>query len=432
MRSVRDFPGRNDANRSIFSLKAQLMDHLEVSSVIALMAIALVFAKAGGALAQILKQPAVLGELVAGMLLGKSLLGLLDPEMDFFHLLAELGVIILLFEIGIETDIKKLIGVGGASSTAAIAGIVLPFSLGYSVCWLAGLHTLVSIVVGASLTATSVGITARVLSDLNQLHTMESRVIIGAAVLDDIIGLVILSIVTNLTAGNSVSPVSMTWTALTAFGFLAVTLLVGRLLIPTIVKFVCRLKLPGTPTMVAMTIAFGLAWFAEYCGSAMIIGAFAAGLLLRNSPLAEEIESGVAHLGHFFVPFFFLAVGAAVDIWQLNPFGDDGISTILIAAALICVAVLGKLSAGFAPFWFPGRKIVVGVGMIPRGEVGLIFAKIGLATSVLDDKTFSAVALMVMATTFIAPVWLRYLLPNSEGTKTDHSQIAIADLVNEP
>ncbi|MFO0939630.1 MAG: cation:proton antiporter [Pirellulales bacterium] len=408
------------------------MEHQDVSSAIAILAIALLFAKAAGAIAQKVGQPAVLGELCAGVILGKSILGLLNPESDFIHLLAELGVIILLFEIGMETDLRKLLSVGAASSLTAIVGVILPFSLGYVVCWGLGLSTLVGIVVGASLTATSVGITARVLSDLNQLDSKESRVIIGAAVLDDVIGLVILSLVTNLTEGKSLTALSITWTTVAAFGFLAGSLVLGRLVVPKIVNYVCQLDLPGTPTMIAVIIALGLSWLAAYCGSAMIIGAFAAGLLLRTSPQADEIEVGVAHLGHFFVPMFFLAVGASVDVRAMDPLAPDGSSTIILAAALIVVAIFGKLLAGYAATWFSGRKLVVGVGMIPRGEVGLIFAKMGLATNVFDNRIFGAVLMMVLATTFIAPVWLRFLLPKIVVSKADESPIAISDLVNDP
>lgn len=407
------------------------MEHLDVSSVILLLSITLLAAKIGGALAQYLGQPAVLGELMAGVVLGKSVLGYLHPEMEFIHLLAELGVIILLFEIGMETDIKKLLSVGGASSVTAIIGVVLPFSLGYGTCWLLGLENLVGIVVGASLTATSVGITARVLADLNQLHSSESRVIIGAAVLDDIIGLVILAVVTNLTQGNGVSVGSVSWITFAAFGFLIVTLVLGRFLVPPLVSLATRMNVPGTQTMVAIVVAFFLAWLADYCGSAMIIGAFAAGLLLRNSPQADKIEEGVADIGHFFVPLFFMTVGAAVDIRVLNPFTETGLSTLAIAAALSVVAIVGKLLAGFAPFWFRGNKMVIGVGMIPRGEVGLIFAQMGLATAVFDERTFSAVAIMVMVTTFVAPVWLRLLLPRNPKSDSPEPVIGIADLVNE-
>jgi Kef-type K+ transport system membrane component KefB len=158
-------------------------------------------------------------------------------------------------------------------------------------------------------------------------------------------------------------------------------------------------------------IALGLAWLADAAGSAMIIGAFAAGVLLARTPQAKEIEHGVASIGHFFVPLFFVIVGASVDLRALNPFNSDNLGTLFIGSLLIIVAIATKFAAGFAPFWFKGRKAVIGVGMIPRGEVGLIFAQMGLSSGLLDAGLFSAVTLMVMATTFVAPPWLRLLLP---------------------
>ena len=188
----------------------------------------------------------------------------------------------------------------------------MPFALGYAVCWMLGLANLVGIVAGATLTATSVGITARVLSDLNRLQEPESQIILGAAVIDDVIGLVILAVVAGLIQGQEVTALGVTKTTGIAFGFLAGSLLIGRLILPPLVRWVSRVDMPGTPTMLAIMVAFGLAWLASAMGSAVIIGAFAAGLLLRDTPHAHEIEKGVAHLGHFFVPLFFVAVGAAV------------------------------------------------------------------------------------------------------------------------
>ena len=313
---------------------------------------------------------------MAGVILGN--LALVNPKNEVLHLLAELGVVILLFEIGLETDLRKLVKVGGAATAVAVVGVALPFALGYAVCRMLGLGNLVAVVAGASLTATSVGITARVLSDLNRLQEPESQIILGAAVIDDVIGLVILAVVSGLTEGHEVTLLGVAKITAIAFGFLVGTLLVGRLVVPPLVRLVSRIDLPGTPTMLAVMVAFGLAWLASVSGSALIIGAFAAGLLLRDTPQAHEMERGVANLGHFFVPLFFVAVGAAVDLSVLNPLDPANRTTLLIGGLLIVAAVVGKFLAGHAPFWFRGNKNVIGVGMIPRGEVGLIFAQMGL------------------------------------------------------
>jgi Kef-type K+ transport system membrane component KefB len=407
------------------------MSHLDVPQFLGLLAVILGAAKLLGALAQWVGQPAVLGELVAGVLLGMSVGGLVDPSNGVIHVLAELGVVILLFEIGLETDLHKLLQVGGAATIVAIVGVVLPFGLGCGACWMLGLGNLVGIVAGASLTATSVGITARVLSDLNRLQEPESQIILGAAVIDDVIGLVILAVVAGLTQGQEVTALGVAKTTGIAFGFLAGTLLVGNLIVPLLVRSISKVDLPGTPTILAIILAFGLAWLASVAGSAMIIGAFAAGLLLRQTPQAHDIEKGVAHLGHFFVPLFFVAVGAAVDVRVLNPLDPANWQTLIVGGLLIVAAVVGKFLAGYAPFWFKGNKKVIGVGMIPRGEVGLIFAQMGLATGVFNPGIFSAVTMMVMVTTFMAPPLLQILFPTVPRDQPPSAPEGIEELVTE-
>jgi Kef-type K+ transport system membrane component KefB len=243
------------------------------------------------------------------------------------------------------------------------------------------------------------------------LQEPESQIILGAAVIDDVVGLIILAVVSRLTAGQTVSVLNVAWITLSAFGFLALALLLGRLVVPPLVRWSSRIDLPGTPTMVGLMIALGLAWLASAAGSALIIGAFAAGLLLRETSQAKAIETGVAHIGHFFVPIFFVSVGAAVDVRVLNPLDPANRPTLLVSAVLLVAAVVGKFLAGYAPLRFRGNKNVIGVGMIPRGEVGLIFAQMGLNGKVFDAALFSGVTLVVMATTFMAPPLLKMLFP---------------------
>ena len=393
------------------------MHHLDVPQTLGTLAVMLAAAKLLGVAAQRIGQPAVLGELVAGVLLGGSVLGLADPTSDTLYLFAEIGVVILLLEIGLETDLGKLLRVGGESSLVAAVGVALPFLLGYGVCLALGQGSLVAITAGAALTATSVGITARVLSDLHRLQEPESQIILGAAVIDDVIGLVILAVVAGLTEGKAPTVLGVAEITAVAVGFLAATLLVGWLVVPPLARWIDRFALPGAPTLLAILLAFGLAWLASVAGSAVILGAFATGLLLRRTPQARQIERGVAPLGHFFVPLFFVAVGAAVDVRALNPFNPANHSTLAIGGLLIVAAVVGKFAAGYAPFWFSGNKKVIGVGMIPRGEVGLIFAQMGLAAGVFSAGLFSAVTLMVMVTTFIAPPLLRLLFPPSRSAR---------------
>ena len=269
-----------------------------------------------------------------------------------------------------------------------LSGVALPFALGFAACMLLGFSTLVSVMAGATLTATSVGITARVLSDLGRLHDPEGQIILGAAVIDDILGLMILTVVAGLTEGKEVSFVGIVKTTASALGFLLASLVIGKLVVPVLFRWAGRIELPGTATAMALMIAFGMAWLAEECGSAMIIGAFAAGLLVVSAPQTHEIERGITEIGHFFVPLFFVAVGASVDLSALDPFQPASRFALLTGGVLIVVGVAGKLAAGYAPFWFRGNKTVIGVGMVPRGEVGLIFAQMGLATGCLRRRPF--------------------------------------------
>jgi Kef-type K+ transport system membrane component KefB len=384
-----------------------------------------------GRLAQRVGQPAVLGELLAGVLVGKSALGLVDPSHDAIHLFAELGVIILLFTIGLETELRKLLAVGTASSAVAVAGVVLPFVLGYATCRLSGLGELVAVVTGASLTATSVGITARVLSEMGALQSAEGQVVLGAAVLDDILGLIILGVVGGLARGEGISLGRVGGTTAMAFGFLAATLLIGKPLLSWVMPRLGRLRSPQSPTILALLLALALAWLADRAGSAMIIGAFAAGLLLADLPRSHEIEHGITALGHFFVPLFFVSVGAAVDVTLLNPLDLANQRLLLISGLLTAGGVAGKYLAGFTPFWFRGNKRLIGIAMIPRGEVGLIFAQMGLSSGTLDPAMFAAVTLVVMVTTFLAPPLLRFMAPRTLSAGVSRPSEGIDELVNE-
>ena len=407
------------------------MEHLHISQFLGILVVMLVAAKAAGYLAQRAGQPAVLGELLGGVMVGKSVLGLVNPEVETIHLLSELGVVILLFAIGLETDLGRLLKVGATSLAVALVGVALPFALGFAACRLLGQNTLVSIVAAATLTATSVGITARVLSDLGRLHEPEGQIVLGAAVIDDILGLLILGVVAELTEGREVSWLQIIQTSASALGFLAAALLVGRHVVPVLFRWVGRIELPGTATALALIAAFGLAWLADRCGSAMIIGAFAAGLLVVHAPQSHEIERGITEIGHFFVPLFFVAVGAAVDLRALNPLENTGRAALLIGLVLILTGVAGKLAAGYAPFWFQGNKAVIGVGMIPRGEVGLIFAQAGLSSQVFDAGLFGGVTLMVIVTTLLAPPILKILLGPAGSPDIKAEAEGIDNLVND-
>ncbi|HEX6064012.1 MAG TPA: cation:proton antiporter [Longimicrobiales bacterium] len=366
------------------------------------LAVILIVAKAVGEVAERIGQPAVLGEMLGGLLLGPSLLGIVNPADPLIHTFAELGVILLLFGIGLETDLKKLMRVGGAAATVALVGVVLPFGLGYAIAQLFGLTTLESIIIGAAMTATSVGITARVLADLGRLHAPESQVILGAAVIDDVVGLIILALVAQLAAGTALTVIGVATSTAAAFGFIIAALFVGNLVLPPLLRRVAQK--PEIPVIVALAAAFLFASLADRFGSATIIGAFSAGLVLARTQQAHHIEHNVSRIALFFVPIFFVSVGAAVDV---RSFADARV--LLIGSALIVAGAAGKFIAGFCAVRFQGRRTVIGVGMIPRGEVGLIFAQTGLASGALSQSLFNALAMMVVGTTFMAPPLLRSL-----------------------
>ena len=377
-------------------------------------------AKLFGELAERIGQPAVLGELIAGVILGSSLIGVVDPGVEIVHLLAQIGVILLLFQIGLETNLARLVHVGPAAATVAVAGVFLPFLGGFIVAGLLGLATLPAVVCGAALTATSVGITARVLADLGRLHEPESQIVLGAAVLDDVIGLVILAVVAQVMGGAELTVFSIARTVAFAFGFLIAVLVLGRFTAPRLFDLISQTGRSETLGTMALAFAFLIAWLADAAGSALIIGAFAAGLILAPTRHVHVIEQGVLRLSMLFVPIFFVAVGAGVDV---RAFADSRVLS--IGGALILVAIGGKFVAGYAPFWYEGRKAIIGAGMIPRGEVGLIFAQMGFASGVLDPGIFSALTMMVMVTTFITPPLLRQLFPPAEGGKpSDHGGLS--------
>ncbi|HVZ49061.1 MAG TPA: cation:proton antiporter [Gemmatimonadaceae bacterium] len=357
--------------------------------------------KALAEVSQRLGQPAVLGELVAGVLLGPSALGLIDAHDPVLGALSTLGVLVLLFEIGLHTDIRSLRRVGGQATTVAVVGVVVPFVGGYAGAKAMRFSQIEALVAGAALTATSIGISARVLRDIDRLETPEGQIVLGAAVLDDLLGLVILGVVSGLVAGESVGVMSVLRTGGLAVGFVAVALAVGSFAVPPIFRVVERLRTTGALGLVALAFALVLATVAEVSGSAMIVGALAAGLVLHDTPQRTEIERSVTQLGYFLVPIFFAVVGASVDLHALAD-----ARALQVGAILTVVGVAGKVVTGYALRGFDGNRLLIGVAMIPRGEVGLIFAQVGLASGAIAAGEFGAIMIMVVATTLITPPWL--------------------------
>ena len=388
---------------------------VEVGHFFYIMIVILLAAKLAGELFERLGQPAVLGELVAGVIVGTSVLGIVptdpaDPYGSVVHVMAEIGVAILLFEIGLETDLREMFRVGSAAFTVAVVGVVLPFFFGYMFWHMyQGGASLVAIFVGATLTATSVGITARVLTDIGKINTSEARIIIGAAVIDDILGLLILAVVEGLADTGHVSVLGVLELFGLAVGFLAAAMAIGLTTARWLFELVNRMRVRGVLVTVALVFALLLAYLADLVGLAPIVGAFAAGLILSRTNQFDTIVEQIKPVADVFTPLFFVSIGAAVDVTILDPRIPANHEILIIGGALFVIAVLGKVVAGFSVFWRKLNRLAIGAGMVPRGEVGLIFAQLGLLGGILTQDVFSAILIMVMGTTLITPPLLKPL-----------------------
>jgi Kef-type K+ transport system membrane component KefB len=289
----------------------------------------------------------------------------------------------------------------------ACVGVMAPFLLGWAVLRLLGHAGIECILVGASLTATSIGITARVLSDLGKLGKTEAQIVLGAAVIDDILGIIILSVVQEMAKTGQTSWSSVVWPTVLAVLFFGVAILLGPSISKKVMKLIEGTKSRGILITAALCFAFGLALIAHAMGTALIVGAFTAGLLLAQTEHKSHIREALTPIADIFVPVFFVMVGSKMDLGQLNPFIATNRGIIYLMLLLIFVAIVGKIAAG-AGVWKKGlNRWSIGIGMIPRGEVGLIFAQIGLATEIIGVPMYTAVVGMVIVTTLITPPLLK-------------------------
>ena len=423
-----------------------------IASVLLSLITVFVAAKVGGELCARLNLPAVLGELVGGVVVGVSALHLIvfpeGPEMptsalmniiqmtahlnpeslqlvfngesEALSVLAELGVIILLFEIGLESDLKELIRVGPQAAVVAVIGVVVPFVAGTAgLILFFGVGTIPAVFAGAALTATSIGITAKVLAEMQQLSSKEGQIIIGAAVLDDVLGIIVLAVVASLAKTGEIEILNVVYLVLGAAAFLVGSIFIGRLLSPLFVSLVDQLQTRGQLIITSLIFAFVLSYIAAAIQLETILGAFAAGLILAETSKRRELEEQITPIADMLVPVFFVTVGAQTDISVLNPLEPANREGLIIASFLVVIAILGKTVTGFAVFGQPGiNRLAIGFGMIPRGEVGLVFAGVGAASGVLSESLDAAIIVMVIVTTFIAPPLLR-LVFDSDNTDGD-------------
>jgi Kef-type K+ transport system membrane component KefB len=362
------------------------------------LAAVLLTTRALSVLAERFGQPGILGEVLGGVLLGASVFGILDPNDLAIHTLAQLGLLILLFEIGLATDLRALTKVGGTATVIAVAGVLLSFAIGFAALSAMGIGRLAATVCSAALTATSIAVSTRVLAELGFLQTEEGRVVLGAAVLDDIIGLVILSVIGSFAAGVAITTVGVVRTSAVAFGFVALAVIVGSFVIPPLFHAAKRLRSATTIAVMGLALAFSLAALAGLLGSAIIVGGFVAGVLLNGIDQRDDVQKSAAAMGSLLTPIFFASVGASVDLRALAQ-----ARTLLITLVLLVAGAIGKIVAAYVPIWFKGNKALIGTAMLPRGEVELIVAQTGLAIGALDAPLFGAITLMVLLTTLLSP-----------------------------
>ncbi|MFM7363487.1 MAG: cation:proton antiporter [Cuspidothrix sp.] len=407
--------------------------------------------KLGGELSNKVGLPPVLGELVGGVIIGVSVLHLLvfpeggtdtsnslimyflqttagltpaaTPQVfaaqsEVISTLSELGVIILLFEIGLESNLKDLMAVGIQAFVVASVGVLVPFVAGtVGLMTIFGISAIPAIFAGAALTATSIGITSKVLSEIGRLNSTEGQIILGAAVIDDILGIIVLAVVGSLAKDGVVDVAKVIYLIISASVFLISAIVFGNVFNKSFVAIADQLKTRGELVIPAFIFAFIMAYLASIIHLEAILGAFAAGLVLEETDKRKELQKQVIPIADMLVPVFFVAVGAKTDLGVLNPAIPTNREGLIMAIFLITVAIIGKVVTGLTVFGQPGiNRLAIGVGMIPRGEVGLIFAGVGAASGVLSKPLGAAIIMMVILTTFLAPPLLRLVFPNSNTT----------------
>ncbi len=395
---------------------------LSIETILMQLFVLILLAKVAGLLCERIKISPVIGEILAGIIVANTFLFTslgLDTDLSFFEILAELGVIFLLFAVGLETPFSELRKVGRTATLVAVLGVVFPLVAGIALMLGLGHGMTEALFIGAALVATSVGITARVIKDMDLTNAIESRVIIGAAVIDDVLGMIVLAIVVGVASGSGTSILDIALVSLEGVLFVVMVIFVGSILIPRARKRLAARKGESaeardgcaverkrrgiTPLPLAIIVCLGLSFFASYVGLAAIIGAFLAGMAFAEFKDKWPCEEDFHPINEFLVPFFFIHVGMSVD---LASFGD----VIVLAVIVTLLAIVTKfLGCGLGARSLGGRSAtVIGVGMVPRGEVGIIIASIGLSMAVISDSMFSVIVFMSMATTIVAPPLLTW------------------------
>jgi len=367
--------------------------------------VVLLAAKLGDEFFKRIRQPAIVGEILAGVLVGPAVIGLVEPT-EILELFAELGLVFLLFWVGLETRLSDIREVGREAVAVGVGGVVVPFVGGFGLALALGEEVATSAFLGAALVATSVGITSAVLVELDVLRTRPSRTILGAAVLDDILAMVLLAVAVGVAAEGGVDAQGIVTVIVLALAFVAFFALGGTRLMQRRPRLLHAPRFSESPLLPAVILCLGLAAFSAQVGLAAIIGAFLAGMMVAETKEQHPIEDEVAPLYAFFPPFFFVFIGLEIELGALA-----SAETLLVLGAVTAVAAATK----FAGAWLGARRLgrreaaIVGVGMVPRGEVGIIVAGIGSATGVIDEELFAVIVGMSVLTTLAVPPILRRL-----------------------
>ncbi len=376
-----------------------------------------VAAQIGAEIAQRLKLPGVVGEIAAGCVLGPSALGWVHSS-EALDLLAEIGVVLLLFSVGLETKLEEMKRVGRSAFFVGVLGVVVPFALGSLWAHGAGFDWAKSLFVAAAFVATSAGITARVLQELGVLQREESRVILGAAVIDDILAMLLLGVVTAVQSGESLHLGQLALVLVEAVAFIAVIVFLGTKVMRRQSHWLEAPINPLSPLTLALALCLGLAFLSTKFGLAAIIGAFLAGMIASETKQRETLEHQTQPLLAFMTPFFFVMTGSKVELAQLGDW-----STLLTLALITAIAIVSKLLGGFVGALSLGKRgaLIVGVGMIPRGEVGVVIASLGLATDVFSPHTYALIVAMSLLTSVVTPPVLALLFKAGANESLDRA-----------
>lgn len=391
---------------------------MEIHTFFLYLLVILLTARVFAELASRLQTPPVIGEILAGVLLGPSLFGWIEP-LEVIRLLAEIGIILLLFEVGLDTDVKRLAQAGMKAVVVALPGFFLPLLLAFGLAfWILKLPLLVSLFIGGTMTATSIGITVRVLADLNRQHSSEGQIVLGAAVLDDVLGVLLLALLYEYSMGGGVNLANTGKVVIFIAAFFVLAPIAARIISLVIKRFEEVSEIPGLITTTIVSLVLFFAWLAHVVGAPELLGGFAAGLALsrrfflplgvalRADPVfAHRIENQMKPVIHLFTPIFFVMVGLSLNLREID-WGSGFIW--LFSLSLFVLSVLGKLAGAFVINESWQARCMIGTAMIPRGEVGLIFAELGRVTGIFTNDIYAGMVIVIALTTLLPPFVMKW------------------------